>query len=344
MRARLLDPERLRMAFAQRLVKLPAALVERLVGSPERDGEHTLDPHLQLILRVQKLSGEGGFDQKPSLAESRRSYHVLVDTLERPEPPSAQETERTLTHDGLSVRVRVHHPAPGQRRPALVYFHGGGFVVGDLESHASFLRRMAREADVVVVAVDYRLAPEHPFPAAVDDCIAATRAVLAKAAELGVDPARVAVGGDSAGANLALNVTQVVPEVRGQLVLYPTTDVDLDTPSKRRFATGFGLDRTTVDWFTERYLGRSNHADPRASPLRSTTLDRCPRTIVVLAGFDVLRDEGHRLIERLESAGVRTTSRVESAMIHGFIHLTRIVSCDAATARLARDVRDLLHA
>lgn len=332
------------MAFAQRLVRLPAAIVERLVGSPERDGEHVLDPHLQLILRMQKLSGEGGFDRKPSLAESRRSYHVLVDTLERPEPPSAQETERTLSHGGLSVRVRVHHPAPGQGRPALVYFHGGGFVVGDLESHASFVRRLAREADVVVVAVDYRLAPEHPFPAAVDDCVAATRAVLARASELGVDPARVAVGGDSAGANLALNVAQVEPEVRGQLVLYPTTDVDLDTPSKRRFAAGFGLDRTTVEWFTERYLGRSNHADPRASPLRSTTLDRCPRTIVVLAGFDVLRDEGRRLIERLESAGVRTSARVEGAMIHGFIHLTRIASCDAATARLARDVRDLLHA
>ncbi len=332
------------MAFAQRLVKLPAALVARLVGSPERDGEHVLDPHLQLILRIQKLSGEGGFDRKPSLAESRRSYHVLVDTLERPEPPSAQETERTLLHEGLSVRVRVHHPAPGQRRPALVYFHGGGFVVGDLDSHASFLRRIAREADVVVVAVDYRLAPEHPFPAAIDDCVAATRAVLAKASELGVDPERVAVGGDSAGGNLALNVAQVVPEVRAQLVLYPTTDVDLDTPSKRRFATGFGLDRTTVDWFTERYLGHSNHADPRASPLRSTTLDRCPRTIVVLAGFDVLRDEGQRLIERLESAGVRSTSRVEGTMIHGFIHLTRIASCDAATARLVRDVRDLLHA
>jgi acetyl esterase len=255
---------------------------------------------------------------------------VLVDTLERPEPPSAQETERTLTHDGLSVRVRVHHPAPGQLRPALVYFHGGGFVVGDLESHASFLRRMAREADVVVVAVD--------------DCIAATRAVLGRASELGVDAARVVVGGDSAGANLALNVAQVVPAVRGQLVLYPTTDVDLDTPSKRRFATGFGLDRATVDWFTERYLGRSNHADPRASPLRSTTLDRCPRTIVVLAGFDVLRDEGRRLIERLEDADVSTASRVEGAMIHGFIHLTRIASCDAATARLARDVRELLHA
>jgi len=325
-------------------VTLPAALVERLVGSPERDAEHVLDPHLQLILRVQKLSGEGGFDRKPSLAESRRSYHVLVDTLERSEPPSAQETERTLTHDGGSVRVRVHHPAPGQRRPALVYFHGGGFVVGDLDSHASFLRRMAREADVAIVAVDYRLAPEHPFPAAIDDCIVATRAVLAKASDLGVDPERVAVGGDSAGANLALNVSQVVSEVRGQLVLYPTTDVDLDTPSKRRFAIGFGLDRSTVDWFTERYLGRSDHADPRASPLRSSTLGRCPRTIVVLAGFDVLRDEGRRLIERLEEAGVSTTSRTEGAMIHGFIHLTRIASCDAATARLARDVRDLLHA
>lgn len=226
----------------------------------------------------------------------------------------------------------------------LLHLHGGGYVMGSCASHRALTAQIAAACGIRAVLPEYRLAPEHPFPAAIDDCVAATRAVLAKASELGVDPERVAVGGDSAGGNLALNVAQVVPEVRAQLVLYPTTDVDLDTPSKRRFATGFGLDRTTVDWFTERYLGHSNHADPRASPLGSTTLDRCPRTIVVLAGFDVLRDEGQRFVERLESAGVRTTSRVEGAMIHGFIHLTRIASCDAATARLVRDVRDLLHA
>lgn len=344
MRARLLDPERLQKAFAQRLVKLPAPIVTRLAGAPERDGEHVLDPLLQLLLRVQKLTREGGFDSKPSLAESRRSYHVLVDTFERPEPPSAQETERTLMHDGVAVRVRIHHPAPGTAKPALVYFHGGGFVVGDLDSHAAFQRRVCREADVVVVAVDYRLAPEHPFPAAIDDCVAATRAVLAKAAELGIDPARVAVSGDSAGGNLALNVAQVVPELRAQLVLYPTTDVDLETHSKRRFAVGYGLDRTTVDWFTAHYLGRSPHDDPRASPLLSTTLARCPRTIVVLAGFDVLRDEGEHMVERLVQSGVPTTSRIEGSLLHGFIHLTRIPSCEAAVVRLVRDVRALLHA
>lgn len=344
MEARVLPPERVRNAVVRRLVSLPPALLARLVGAPERDGELTLDPTMQLLFAVQRVAKEGGFDSKPSLSEARRSYHVLVHALERPATPAPLELERTLTHEGVSVRVRIHHPRPGHVRPALVYFHGGGFVVGDLDTHAELARRLCRDADVVVVAVDYRLAPEHPFPAGIDDCVAATRAVIAHADELHVDPSRVAVGGDSAGGNLALNVGQVVPGLIAQLLIYPTTDVDLDTPSKRRCAVGFGLDRTTVDWFTERYLGRTDHADPRASPLRSTTLDRCPPTHVVLAGFDVLRDEGAQLADRLEEAGVPTTRVLHGSLTHGFVHLTRIASCDAAVAALVREVKARLHA
>ncbi|MCB9601355.1 MAG: alpha/beta hydrolase [Sandaracinus sp.] len=344
MEPRVLPAERVRNALVRRLVRMPAPLARRLAGAPERDGRHALDPTLQLLLRTQKLAKEGGFDTKPSLAEARRSYHVLVHALERPARPSALELERTLAHDGVSVRARIHHPAPGQARPALVYFHGGGFVVGDLDTHVDFARRICRDADVVVVAVDYRLAPEHPFPAGVDDCVAATRAVLARASELGVDASKVGVAGDSAGGNLAVNVSQVVEGLAFQALIYPTTDVDRSTPSKARCAEGFGLDRTTVDWFTDRYLGRTDHADPRASPLLSSSLARCPRTHVALAGFDVLRDEGQLLADRLRELGVPTTVETHGGLIHGFVHLTRVPACDVAVDALVREIRKGLHA
>lgn len=346
MEPRVLPFERIRNAIVQRLVRVPAGWARRLVVAPDRDGSYELDFTMQLLLGVMRLTREGSFDAKPSLAEARRSYHVLVDALERPQPPSPMEVERLLTSPSgsRSVRVRVHDPAPGERRPALVYFHGGGYVVGDLDTHGAFARRLCRAAGVVVVAVDYRLAPEHPFPAAIDDCVAATRAVLAQADELGVDATRVAVAGDSAGANLAINVAQVVPGLCAQLLVYPTTDVGLETESKRRFAVGYGLDRTTVDWFVARYLGHRDHTDPRASPLRSESLAACPRTRVVLAGFDVLRDEGSLLAGKLEAVGVATKLRVEGSLTHGFVHLTRVPACDAAVARLACDVRELFQA
>lgn len=317
------------------------ALAEPLVRRPIRDGALELDPSLQLLLQLQRLSGEGGFETKGSVAAARAAYHELVGGFEAPAPAPAMSIDRALA----GVRVRVHRPPGPGPFPALVYFHGGGFVVGDLDTHEHLARRFCLGAAAVVVAVDYRLAPEHPFPCGLDDCVAVTRAVLAEADALGVDPARVGLAGDSAGGNLALVVGQVVEGVRFQLLIYPTTNVTAETASKARFARGFGLDRRTVDWFTDHYLaGGTDPRDPRVSPLLSSELGRCPRTHVAAAGFDVLRDEGLALVTRLRELGVPTTQTLHERLIHGFVHLTRIPSCDAAVAELVEIARRGLDA
>ena len=203
--------------------------------------------------------------------------------------------------------------------PTVAFFHGGGFVVGDLDTHDNMARAICRSAVAVVVSVDYRLAPEHPFPAAVDDAVAATQVIRERLADLGGD-GRLAVAGDSAGGNLSAVVTQHVPGLAAQFLIYPATDAGGHYASRRDNAEGYFLDDPTMVWFTDHYAAEALD-DPRFSPLRRDALAGLPPAVVVTAELDPLRDEGLAYAAALEAAGVPVVRRCYDGMIHGFMDM-----------------------
>ena len=215
--------------------------------------------------------------------------------------------------------------------PAVAYFHGGGWVQGDLETHHGLCARLAQHAGALVVAVDYRLAPEHKFPAAVEDCLAAYTWLRAHGRELGADSARVAVAGDSAGGNLSAVVSQLaaageVPVPTCQALIYPAVDFSFETDSHRDMVDGHVIPRDRVLWYMEQYLrSEADKADLRASPLRAPSLAGQPPTMIVTAGFDPLRDEGRAYADRLRGAGVDVVYREYPGQIHAFVSLTKAI-------------------
>ena len=234
--------------------------------------------------------------------------------------------EERLLDGGL--RVRIYRPSAEGPLPALVYFHGGGWVVGSLDSHDPVCRRLARQTPCVVVSVDYRLAPEHPFPAAVEDAWAATTWVAGAAATLGADPARVAVGGDSSGGNLAAVVARRARD-RGlplalQVLVYPVIDHDLDSPGYLEHGVGLNLTTAKMAWYWEQYLSGADGADPDASPLRATDLRGVAPALVQTAEYDPLRHEGEAYAGLLEAAGVPVTLTRYDGQIHGFVRLAAL--------------------
>lgn len=245
-----------------------------------------------------------------------------------PEIPMASVENRTVTTPGVDVPVRVYTPtgatfgAPG---PVIMFFHGGGWVVGSVDSYDRTARRLADDTGCVVVSVDYRLAPEHRYPAPLDDCYAATEWVVANAGSLNVDPDRLAVSGDSAGGNLAAAVTLMARERRGpaiafQLLIYPVTGTPWDgRASYRDNGDGYLLTKQSMEWFTDHYVGdRSRLADPYLAPILATDLTGLPPAHVITAQFDPLRDEGEAYAARLLAAGVPTTVTRYDGQIHGF--------------------------
>ena len=245
------------------------------------------------------------------------------------------------------VRVRIYKPGTKDPLPVLVYFHGGGWVTGNLDLVDSPLRALTRETPCVVISVDYRLAPEHPFPDPLDDCYAVTEWASANSHLLGADPTRLGVGGDSAGGNLAAAVCLKARDlaafpIRLQVLIYPVTDNDLATPSYLRYSQGYGLTREGMRWFWKNYLPEGT--DPLACVLRASDLSGLPPALVILAQYDVLFDEGKAYADRLRSAGVTTDTMICEGMIHGFFRMTGVldeanrVITDAA-ARIADALR-----
>lgn len=235
---------------------------------------------------------------------------------------------RTIPGPDGDIPVRIYSPAGNAPKPGLVYFHGGGFVLCNLDTHDTTCRELAAGADCVVVSVDYRLAPEAKFPAAPEDCYAATCWTLDEADPLGIDPTRVAVAGDSAGGNLAAAVTLMCrdrggPTLAHQLLIYPVTDHSLETPSYTENGEGYFLSREMMRWFWHHYLAEEAQGDhPLASPLREPELGGLPSATVLTAEFDPLRDEGHAYAERLLKAGVPTTYTNYPGVFHGFFGMT----------------------
>jgi len=229
------------------------------------------------------------------------------------------------------IPLRVYWPRENGPLPVLVYYHGGGWVIGNLDTNDSLSRLLANKASAVVVSVDYRLAPEDRFPAAVDDCYAALEWVSQNADRLNVDPSRIALGGGSAGGNLTAVMALMARDRAGprlvyQVMFYPATNLfDLTTDSHREFADGYGLTRAHVEFFRDSYLPEAaDRKSPYASPLLAESLENLPPAIVITAGFDVLRDEGIAYAERLEAAGVPTVSADYPSMIHGFVSMDRV--------------------
>ena len=238
--------------------------------------------------------------------------------------------------DAGGVRCRFYRSSAETPAPLLIYYHGGGWVIGDLDSHDDICRKLAREARCSVIAVDYRLAPEHPAPAALDDCIAATRWVFANASALGIDAKRIAIGGDSAGGNLAALVAMHAGEKPVfQLLVYPATDMRMGQQSHRDNAQGYLLTADSMKWFIGHYIGDDDarRTDPMVSPILSddSMLGKSPPTLVITAEFDPLRDEGEQYAAKLASVGVPTSTVRFNGQVHAFFGMSEILD-DAAAA------------
>jgi len=249
------------------------------------------------------------------------------------------------------IALRLYRPLLAARSPlpALVFFHGGGWVIGDLDTHDTLCRELANGAGCAVVAVDYRMGPEHRFPAAVDDSLAATRWVQREAAALGLDAARLAVGGDSAGGNLAAVVAIAARDagdlaITFQLLIYPATDMRCGAASHTSNGAGYLLTRETIAYFHDHYIDDPVHdVDWRASPLLHPDLSRLPPSLVLTAGYDPLRDEGMHYAQRLSVAGNRATHINFERQIHGFITMGKVIDeANAAVAICAAELRRAL--
>jgi acetyl esterase len=342
---------RAQVAAAAAIAGLPTAAKLRLSGRAQviLDGG-ALDPGLQLTMRLGALRGTASFisvGASDPVAERRRIRADSALAQGRRTPVAAVSE---LTVDGARGPIRARHYAPfltadAGPAPLLVFAHGGGWVVGDLDTHDEFCRLICRHAAVHVLSLDYGLAPEHPFPQGLEDVIAATRWALREAVSLGADPARVAVAGDSAGGNLATGACRALvaagePAPALQVLIYPSTDFVERTVSMELFSDGFFLDAPSRRWCEERYVSPElDRADPRLSPLRGELAGQ-PPAIVVTAAFDPLRDEGERYAGALLGAGGHVVSYRVPGMIHGFINMTGInraardaVLCLAGTIR-----------
>jgi acetyl esterase len=286
-----------------------------------------LDPQARGLLDLIEAAGAPPmWAQTPE--EARAGYAGLA-ALAGPPAVTVPTEDRPVPGPAGDVPVRIYRPDADAPLPVVVYFHGGGWVIGDLDTHDAVCHRLATGVPAIVVSVDYRLAPEHPFPAAVHDCDAATRWVADHAAELGGDPDRLAVAGDSAGGNLATVVARHArdaggPAIAFQLLVYPGTDLTRSLPSHGENGTGYLLDSDTMTFFLTGYLADADARDPDASPLFAEDLSGLPPALVVTAEFDPLRDEGEAYAERLRAAGVPVTTSRYDGMIHGFYGLDNL--------------------
>jgi acetyl esterase len=305
-----------------------------------------LDPQVQDFL--ERLAAARMPPVQEMTVEQVRAQMNLSTRFLGPLPRVARALDRRIPGPGGELRVRIINPhgAPTGPRPVLVYFHGGGWVLGNIESHENICRALANSAGMIVIAVEYRLAPEHCFPAAALDAYAATAWAAAHATEIGGDPQRIAVGGDSAGGNLAAVACLMArdrggPKIAYQVLIYPITDYNLESASYRECAEGYFLTRVEMAWYWEHYVPKlEDRWHPHASPCRAGDLSRLPPALVITAEFDVLRDEGETYASLLQAANVPVQVSRYAGVIHGFIR--RYAFFDqgkSAIEEIARELR-----
>jgi len=300
----------------------------------------TLDPKVRELLDLAADAPPIGTVPVEMMREEAPSQMAAWFRMGLVSLPVAAVDDLNIPGPAGDLRVRVYTPGGRGPYPIVVFFHGGGWVLADLDTHDPMCRALCSGADCVVVSVDYRLAPEHRFPAAPDDALAATRWVAAHAAEIGGDPVRIAVAGDSAGGNLAAVTSLRIrdeggPTLRGQLLIYPGLGYPSPpTPSYIENAEGYGMTRESATWFWDQYLGdRSQATNPLAAPLLAPDLHGLPPALVITAEYDVLRDEGEQYVERLRAAGVSARLSRYDGVHHRFAELIGILG----QAEQARD-------
>lgn len=327
-------PPAIEHRFLKAVCGLPPRAQRRIFGPPPQVDGQTLAGDVHALLRIAELarteSLSEGADVDDAREERRQEARIVSN---RPPIPMARVEPVEIPDPAGTIGARLYVPPRAEARgpaPLLVHYHGGGWVIGDLETADDPARFLAAHAGVEVLSIDYRLAPEHRFPAAVEDAWAAYAWAAANAGRLGADPARIAVGGDSAGGNLAAAVCllargEEIPSPAMQLLIYPVTEAGIETPSRRLFGEGFLLTRRDMDYFEDRYLGSDGDAaDPRVSPLRADDLSGLPPAYITTAGFDPLRDEAEAYALRLREAGVQVALRRHPGLVHTFANLTAI--------------------
>lgn len=309
----------------------PSAAIRLAAGTPTVIDGQQLDPHFQLGVRVISLLSEAEYEdmtvEQARTAVEQSSFEVAGNRIHIPE---VEDIVLPLGGDdpaSADLPARLYSPIDDHEElPTLIYFHGGGWVLGSIDSHDATCRYIARTGGLKVLSVDYRMAPEHLFPTAVDDALAAFRYVRDNARALRVDPERIAVGGDSAGGNLAAVVCQQTRDAGErtpdfQLLFVPATDMSARTRSYELFSEGFYLTRSTMDWYENTYLrSDDDRSDPRASPLLAEDFSGLPPAHVATAGFDPLRDEGEAYARKMAGAGVSVSLRRHSTLVHPFVN------------------------
>ena len=304
-----------------------------------------LDPQAQALMNLMIDKGiPPVYTQTPT--EARASYRARRSFTQPDAPEVGRVQDLSFQHSGVDIAVRVYHPAAASPAlPALVYLHGGGWTIGDLDTHDVLCRSLCQQAGGVVVAVDYRMGPEHKFPAAYDDAVAAWQWVASQSEALSIDPARIAIGGDSAGGNLAaaacLGLRDLGHKPVMQLLIYPSTLMAPDTDSYRNNGQGYMLTRESIAWYSGNYLrGPQDTLDWRASPQLATSHANLPPALVLTAGFDPLRDEGLLYADALSRAGVSAQYICFERQIHGFITMGGVLQeANTAVALCAQALR-----
>ena len=307
-----------------------------------------LDPQIAGLLQLMESSGTPPMSQGTP-AQAREGFRMLTVGLRDPATLAPVRSSTDLELPG-GIPARVYLPEVDGPTPTVVFFHGGGFVIGDLETHDDQARLICAEVGAAVLSVDYRLAPEHRWPAGLEDCLAATRWAAEHVDELGGDASRIAVAGDSAGGNLSAAVCLELrgsgPKIAAQLLLYPAVDFveESEHPSREENASGYFLTSEDMQWFAETYVPEgADRRDPRLSVLHAPDLSGLPPAIVATAQYDPLRDEGEAYADALEKAGVRVVRHRFDGLIHGFFGLGPLSPAAAeANALLCKDLRDLL--
>jgi acetyl esterase len=301
-----------------------------------------LDPDTAAMLKLDELAGQTALVGR-SPARVRREMHTQIRAVDGPAPerPRRERLSMKTANAALTARLYVPDGAP-RPAPAVVYFHGGGWVVCDLDTHDGLCARIAEGGQCRVISVDYRLAPEHRFPTAVDDACEAVAWIRDNAERLGVDPSRIAVAGDSAGGNLSAVVARRMKDsVAWQVLLYPAVDASRSLPSHVSMGERYFLSQENIDWYLGHYLPKGTDLrHPDLSPLFAEDLAGAPPALVITAGFDPLRDEAKAYADRLRDAGVEVEYREHESLIHGFLLMTDAIPAAArATEALCRDVR-----
>lgn len=316
--------EKIKKFLALTILSLPLPIIRLLIGTPIKLDGQTMDPVVQFMVKY-FVDHEVGY--LPTPEEERREFDIQGNWFAHKPEPSVSITRWTVNGPNGEIPCDIHRPAklPATDAPALIYYHGGGHVSGSLESHRNLCRQLAYEVNCAVVAVDFRLAPENKFPIGINDCLAAYDAVVQQAQELGLDPRRISVGGDSAGGNASAVIAQQRKSSsfppKFQALWVPWLDMSKQTRSYELMGEGFFLEKKKMEWYTAHYLrSEEDGLNPLASPFLGDVEGVCPAA-VFSAGFDPLRDEGRDYVEKLKAAGVPTQYKLYEGVVHPFVNV-----------------------